>query len=167
MEATRFYADSTCLIGLARIDSLSLLRLLAPPVFVTATVWQEVCGDGTRPGAVALVDALNAGLLEVVAEGRPDAYPELGPGEASVVSAAAARRCGVLIDERKARALIRREPSLQQSILVVSGLIGLILLAKRRSIVASVRELLIRLKAEGFWMGPEFQRRVLDEAGEE
>jgi predicted nucleic acid-binding protein len=167
VESIKFYVDSTCLIGLARIDSLHLLNLLSPPVLVTTTVWQEVYGDSSRPGAAALGRARDAGLLEIVPAGRLDAFPELGSGESSVITAAAATRCGVLIDERKARAVIQREAELREAIQVVSGLVGLVLLAKRGGEVPSVRELLDRLEAEGLRMGLEFRRRVLAEVGEE
>src|SRR4051794_5920676 len=102
------YADATALIGIARIGRLDLLTLLPVPIRITEIVWQEVAADHTRPGAAALHEALDAGLLVVVDEG--DA------GEASVVSAAAATQGSVLIDERKARAAIAVGSELRDAI---------------------------------------------------
>ncbi|MHB0874987.1 MAG: DUF3368 domain-containing protein [Anaerolineae bacterium] len=166
MTAADVYADATSLIGLARIERLDLLSLLPTPVLVTDIVWQEVAGDPTRRGVTALLAARDAGLLRVVREGDPQLLPELDPGECSVVTAAAIAGGAVLIDERKARALVASHPDLKGRIPYAFGLIGLLLLAKRQGRIATVQPLLDALMNQGFWMSPEFRRRVLAQAGE-
>lgn len=164
--AASAYADATALIGLARIDQLDLLDLLPTPVRVTVHVWQEVAADPSRPGVAALHAARDRGLLQVAEEGDPTAYPELDAGEATVLSAAAAAHGAVLLDERKARAVLAREPALRDAIPQVSGIVGLILLAKRRGRISAVRPLVQDLVRQSFWMSPGFYQEILRLAGE-
>lgn len=166
MEELAVYADATALIGLARIDRLDLLLLLPQPVLVTAQVWVEVTGDPEKPGVRALPKARREGLLSVVEEGDPSAFPQLDDGESTVLSAAAAATATVLIDERKARVLIKTDPELRKAIRQPIGIIGLILLAKRRKHIAAIRPLLDELIRQDFWIAPTLYAHVLREAGE-
>jgi predicted nucleic acid-binding protein len=160
------YADATTLIGLARIDQLDLLTLLPEPTRVTGWVWEEVAGDPDKPGVAALERARDAGLLVVVEEGDPEAFPQLDPGESTVLTAAAAARAAVVLDERKARALLELDPQLKRAIRQVTGIIGLILLAKRRGRIPAVRPLLDELRRQSFWIGQRFYDDILRQAGE-
>lgn len=166
MARLRFYADATALIGLARIGRLDLLRLLPSPIFVTTRVWQEVVDDPRKPGVAGLQQARDDGLLAVVDEGDPTAFPQLDPGESTVLSAAAAVGAAVVIDERKARTLVNTDPSLRSSIREATGIIGLIVLAQRRGYLPAVRPLLDELIRQRFWISPAFYQDVLRAAGE-
>ena len=160
------YADATALIGLARIDRLDLLTLLRTPVYVTVRVWAEAAGGADRPEASALRQAREARLLAVVEEGDADAYPELDPGESTVLTAAAAARAAVLLDERRARAFIDGNPELRGAIPQVTGIIGLVLLAKDRGHLDAVRPVLDDLIRQSFWISPALYRDVLRRAAE-
>lgn len=164
--ATSVYADATSLIGLARVDRLDLLDLLPTPVRVTAEVWREATGDAGKPGVAALQAARERELLQVVEEGDPSTHPELDAGEATVLSAAAAARGAVLLDERKARSLLARESALREAIPQASGIVGLILLAKRRGRISAVRPLIQDLVRQSFWISPRFYQEILRLAGE-
>ena len=160
------YADATALIALARIDRLDLLTLLPGPIRATARVWDEATGDHGKPGVAALLRARADGLLVVVEEGDPAAFPELDPGECTVLTAAAAAGGIALIDERKARTRIDADPHLKGSIRQATEVVGLILLAKRRGRVPAARPLLDALIGQGFWMSPAFYREALRQAHE-
>ncbi len=162
----RAYVDATALIGLARINRLDLLMVLPNPVYVTTWVWDEVAGDDHKPGVEALLQAREVNLLVVVEEGNPGAFPDLDPGESTVLSAAAAVNGIVLIDERKARALIAADPDLGSAITHATGTIGLILLAKRRGVITAVRPLLDELVRQSFWISPTFYESILRQADE-
>jgi hypothetical protein len=88
----RVYADATALIGLARIHRLDLFTLLPSPIYVTTRVWEEVVADPGKPGVPLVRAARDEGMLVVVEEGDPNAYPQIDPGESTVVTAAAAAR---------------------------------------------------------------------------
>ncbi len=160
------YTDATALIGLARIGRLDLLTLLPLPIRVTERVWEEAAADQAKPGTTALQSARDSGLLVVVQEGDAGAFPQLDPGESTVLSAAAAIGGAVLIDERRARQAIERDRQLQGAIAHVTGIIGLILLAKRRGHVAEVKPLLDELIRQSFRISTGLYQAALHQAGE-
>lgn len=166
MTRPHIYADATALIGLARVNRLDLLTLLRTPVRVTTRVWAEAAGDPVKPGAAALRRAREAGVLAVVEEGDADAYPELDPGESTVLTAAAAARAAVLIDERRARAFIDQNPELRAAIVQVTGTIGLLLLAKERGHIGAVKPVLDELIRQSFRVGPALYQAILRQSGE-
>lgn len=166
MTQLTVYADATALIGLARIDRLDLVTLLPGPAYVTAHVWEEVAGVPTKPGVAALQRAREAGLLIVVEEGDPHAFPQVDAGESTVLTAAAARGAMAIIDERKARRLLRTDPDLRAAVRQAIGVVGLILLAKRQRRIDEVRPLLDALIQQDFWLSPAFYREILHKAGE-
>ena len=86
----------------------------------------------------------------------------LDGGEIAALALALERNIrDVLIDETAARHLA------QELGLRVSGLLAVIIRAKRRGIVKAVEPLLSRLENEAnFWIGPELRERVLSAAGE-
>lgn len=160
------YADATALIGLSRIDRLDLLRLLPIPVGVTTRVWREVTGNPVKPGVSELLKAYDEGLLAVVEEGDAEAFPQLDAGESTVLTAAAAAHAAVLVDERKARALIEQDTGLRQAITRAGGILGLILVAKRAGVVQEVRPLLDDLIRQSFRISPALYDRILHQARE-
>ena len=162
----RAYADATSLIALGRIDRLDLLALLPGPIYVTAQVWREVAADPTWPSAEALVRARDEGALLVVDEGDPDAYPQLDAGESTVLTAASAAKAIALVDERKARNVIAADPALRSAIPQAIGVLGLMLLAKRRGVIPEVKPLVAALVRAGFWLSPDLVREVLRLANE-
>ncbi|MBI3910853.1 MAG: DUF3368 domain-containing protein [Armatimonadetes bacterium] len=166
MANLRCYVDATALIGLARIGRLDLLALLPTPVYVTEWVWAEVTGDPTKPGVTALEHARGEELLLVVDEGDPQAFPPLDPGESTVLSAAAATHAAVLIDERRARALVRTHPALRVAIRERAGVVGLVLFAKTRGHVSTARPLLDDLIRQGFRISRALYEDALRKAGE-
>ncbi|EIJ33427.1 hypothetical protein [Thiothrix nivea] len=58
-------ADSSPLIGLARIGQLDLLHLLYAEIWIPPAVHAELKPDAQRPGSQKLKSALEAGWLRV------------------------------------------------------------------------------------------------------
>jgi len=159
------YVDASPLIGLARIDHLDLLRVLAVPARVTKHVWQEVSQDERRPGAKQLIEAKQVGLLLVVAEGDPADYPLLGVGEASVLSAAKVGRGVAILDERKARVLIDLDAQLREAVPYLTTT-ALLVLAKEMGAISHVRPILDALRRETFYIGAKVYEDALRVADE-
>jgi predicted nucleic acid-binding protein len=113
-----------------------------------------------------LIMAREQGLLAVVEEGDSDAFPQLDAGESAVLSAAAAAKAAVLLDERRARAVVAADSQLRAAIPAVSGIAGLILLAKQRGRIPEVRPLLEDLVRQQFRIRPALLQTVLEAAGE-
>lgn len=87
----------------------------------------------------------------------------LDQGEAEAIELAKELHADMLlIDERKGRLIAMREG------VPVIGLLGVILLAKRKGILTSVRDLLQRLDTEaGFYLSSELRAEALRSVGEQ
>lgn len=87
----------------------------------------------------------------------------LDPGEAEAIALALERRADlILLDERRATRAAR------QLGLKTLGLLGVLLLAKRKGIIDRVRPLLDRLDTTtGFWIAPDLRLQVCRAADEE
>lgn len=109
-------ADSTLLIGLARIGRLGLLKELYGRVLVPPSVHEEVVMEGKRlgkAGAEEIERAVQAGWVKTatLTRGqmrRAEAYRAsggIGKGEAEAVALAEGRGLAVIVDDRYARRL--------------------------------------------------------------
>lgn len=109
-------ADSSTLIGMARIGHLELLRKLYKRMLVPQSVYNEVVIEGKRlrkAGVEEIEKAIQAGWLKVVSLSKSqlnkvEAYrasAEIGRGEAEAIALARSRRLPVIVDDRHAREL--------------------------------------------------------------
>ena len=156
-------ADASPLIGLAAAGAFHLLRKLFGTVTVTAAVRGEVMAGGNLPGASELRAAMREGWVKVVrtASGELE-FPELGPGEASTLAWALRRGDNslVLMDDSLGRA---RAHDLG---IAVTGLVGVLLAAKRARLAGRIRPYVDALAASDFRLSEEIVRAALDQAGE-
>ncbi|MGI8825928.1 MAG: DUF3368 domain-containing protein [Chloroflexota bacterium] len=145
-------ADSSTLIGLARVGRLDLLAMFPNPVYVTRTVWIEVAHDHNRPGAAALIDAEARGILRIVDAGDEFLYPELDAGESSTLSVASDMGAHVVVDERLARRRIQSDEALRSRIRSPLTTIGMVIRAKRLGLIPTIHPILDELRGESFWI---------------
>ena len=86
----------------------------------------------------------------------------LDVGEACVIQLASdAKTDFVLIDERKARKIARSMYGLK-----VVGTAGILVEAKRKGIIKTVKDLLDEMRTAGYWIGDNIVQQILKEAGE-
>ena len=153
--ADRFVAaDASPLIGLATAGAFHLLKELFGRVTVTPAVRDEVLAGGSLPGAPELAEAVASGWIEVAeAVGDVAAFADLDADEASTPALAVESpdHFLVLIDEPLGRARAHA------SGIAVTGLVGVLLAAKRAGFIPSIRPLFERL---------EVIRAALEQAGE-
>jgi predicted nucleic acid-binding protein len=160
-------ADAGPLIGLARIDRLSILASLYGSVLVPERVLAELHVDSDRPGARALSAALAQGMIrqQVLPEGSATELARLGllldAGEASAILLAERTQCRfLLIDARRGRQIARARG------IPVVGLAGILLAAKRSGLLPSVASALADLSREGYRLSDALVSEVLRLAGE-
>jgi predicted nucleic acid-binding protein len=143
-------SDSTCLIGLERINLLTIL----PEVFETVTIPSRVEEEFGRsfpwlkvenPSDTSLIASLNS---------------EIHLGEAQTIALAHAKSSLVLLDERRARSVARRLR------LRMIGTIGTLIIAKQRRIIPKVGPVLDQLELKNFYIGDELKNEALRIAGE-
>lgn len=155
--------NSGPLIALATIEKLDLLGSLFGTVLVPDAVFQEVTWLGKeRPGAAELSQA--QWVQRVILEVKPDSLllEDLGIGEAEAISLAVQKQAALLLlDDRRARRIAEIAYHLR-----VKGVAGLLVTAKRKGLLDTVRPLLERLRTNGYFLSQAVIDRAVKEAGE-
>lgn len=142
--------DSTCLIGLEQIGLLDLLPALFDPICAPPEVEREFGGTLRwlriePPNDHALVAAL--GMM-------------VDGGEAEAIALAAERGWPVVLDDRRARGVAQRLG------LEVVGTIGILIRAKRASLLPEVGPALEDLEKYGFYISESLKSEALRLGGE-
>lgn len=150
-------ADASPLIALSRVGRLSLLQELYGRIFVPVAVWNELVIDGQgRAGAdhVASSDwivSCRASNREMVAI----LEATLDPGESEAIALAEEIHADfLLLDEALGRA------AAEHLGLKTTGLLGVLLEAKRRGALADAYELASSMKAKGWWVSEALLERL-------
>lgn len=155
-------ADSGPLIFLARIDLLNLLPDLFDKVLIPPEVRDEVMVRGRNcPGAYAVSQA----KWLIVQAPDPQLAKSLSilvdAGEAEAIALAQTTEdCTVLLDDLRARKVAQRLDIKQ------IGTVGLLLRAKKRGLLESIKPHLDALLKSGIYIRKELVEAVLQEAGE-
>lgn len=148
MREATLVADSSPLIGLARIGQLELLPRLAERVLVPPAVWHEAALDSRdSPGAVEI---RRAPWLIIEAPERSRVEPLkilVDRGEAEAIALARGTEGSLLlIDDSRARRVAKRLE------LRHVGTVGLLRRAKKEGLVAAVKPLLEALVENGIFI---------------
>ncbi len=157
-------SDTSPLTNLAAIGKFHLLRDLYGHLYIPTAVWQELnalgrawpgCEEVARADWITTMDVANTTVVAALCE-------HLDPGEAEAIALALELQADlVLLDEREGRHTAQRLG------LRVVGVVGVLLEAKARGLVKSVRPLLddLRHKA-GFYLSDAVYTTALRWAGE-
>ena len=153
------------LIGLAKIQQLGLLGRLATEVYIPPQVRLELLartGPDTELIAAALKDAIQVKAPAVLDAAAETMLRRIDEGEKQAIALARSFPAPVLLllDDRAGRAAAQK---LGQPL---TGLAGLLLLAKRQGLVTAVAPLLANLRSLGYWVSDELVAVVKNMAGE-
>lgn len=159
---TKRITNTSPLILLAKLDRLDLLRLGVDKVLVPSAVFKEIGAKGDV--ATKRVEAYRGVWLEECKVTRPELarlLPDLGEGEVEVIVQAMQENIvDVCLDDQDARRIARRVG------LQPIGTVGLLIAAKKRGLIPSLRAELDKLRAFGFWASERLVEQALREAGE-
>jgi predicted nucleic acid-binding protein len=157
-------SDTSPLLNLAAIGEAQLLEKLFGTVVAPIAVANEIERLRRRDPRFA---STNIGATTSFASARDRDRVTwlslfLDPGEAEAIALALEMKADLLlVDERRATRTARRLS------LKTLGLLGVLLLAKRKSHLVQVRPLLQRLEDDaGFWIGHSVRVQFLNAAGE-
>jgi uncharacterized protein len=135
-------SDSSSLIALAAVGHLEVLRGLYGEVIIPSAVWTEVTTPN-RPGAADIQGAVWIRVASVTNRSLIDGLPRpVGVGEAEAIALAQELGADILlIDERRAR-----KTALELG-LPVTGLLGVLLEAKKAGLISALKPILDRMEA--------------------
>lgn len=158
MRAEHVVVNASPLICLSRSGLLDLLPSLFAEIVVPDKVHQEIAAKGGID--LALMKQFKQ-IYDIVIPSSITSW-DLGEGESSVLAYALKNsEYWAVIDDREAR---RCAASLGCR---HTGTVGVIVLAKRRGIIKSIRESLIKLQNAGLWLSESFIKEVCHSVGEE
>ena len=156
-------SDSSPIIHLAKIGKLNLLELLFDTIKVPRAVYRECVIEGGGRSEVEFIkdarwikvlDVSNTNLIKLL-------KTQIDEGESeAIVLALEIGADLVLLDDYEAREKARVLG------LKVVGTIGVLLKAKKRGLIESLKEEIGKLQNSGFWIKKDFIKEVLKTAGE-
>ncbi|MDY6781027.1 MAG: DUF3368 domain-containing protein [Cyanobacteriota bacterium] len=160
-------SDTSPIANLVVVGYIDLLPQLFSSVIIPEIVYQELLANGTEHLVTRTVTAAN--WLEIrAANDRAQVTTlerdrHLDAGEANaIVLALELKATQLLIDERLGRSEAKRLG------LRITGILGVLLAAKRQGLIENVRPILDRLIGEAnFWMSNRLYDETLILAGEE
>ncbi len=161
MPIDRVVVDASPLICLSNSGHADLLPALFKDIVIPDAVNNEIMAKG-KMDSTAIILANLAWKRIVKVEISPNvASWDLGSGESAVLSFALRNPdCWAIIDDLEAR---RCAISLGCRYI---GTVGIIMLAKKRGIIKSVRGSMEKLKGAGLWLSEFFINDVCRKAGE-
>jgi predicted nucleic acid-binding protein len=149
-------SDTSPLTSLLQINRESILVDLYDRVVIPQAVERELrLGHSMLPSFLKVVAAQDRDTVSRL-------RLELDPGEAEAIAVAQQLRADLLlIDERRGRAVASREG------LPVVGLLGVLIVAKKKGLIRSLAELLSQLETTAdFRLASPLKARALREVGE-
>jgi len=144
-------SDTSCLILLSKIGELELLEKVFGEITITEIVKSEF--KDSLPEWITILNPstnFHKGLEYI-----------LDPGEASSIGLAVElKNCLLIIDESKGRK-ISRELGIS-----ITGTLGVLLTAKQKGIITSLKPIINKINASDFWLSEEIITKVLILANE-
>jgi predicted nucleic acid-binding protein len=156
-------SDTGPLVALAKVDQLALLEAMFHEVLIPPAVHRELLA---KPGSESarLESALQGFLKLVPTPTLPSAVEmtisRLHPGEREALALAYEQDALLLIDDHLGRTAARRLG------LKVTGVIGVLLQAKKAGLLTAVGPLLLKMRQRGYWLSDEILDVAARLAGE-
>ncbi|MBX9742434.1 MAG: DUF3368 domain-containing protein [Chthoniobacterales bacterium] len=158
---TLIICDASPLILLAKIDKLSLLKVIAEEVWVPTAVWDELVIDAE------LHDEIEKFKIFLSCIRSPDptlerAFQlEVDRGEAAALALAVQNpNSCLLIDDRTGRTIAQL-----QGVKII-GTLGLLVRAKRHGLISEIKPLFDNLKNHGWFISSKLLNEALKAVGE-
>ena len=139
--------DTSCLIILTKINELNLLKLLYSKVIITKEIANEF---GSELPDWVTVYPIERNNIKLLFESKIDS------GEASAILLALTMpNSTIIMDDLKGRIFAK------QFKLNVTGAIGVIIAAKNKNIILSIKPILDKIKATNFYISKEIEDEAL------
>ena len=157
-------SNTSPLFYLSSIGHLDLLRQLYDRVVIPTAVFNEITNVGNTDASATIVPTLTWIITQSVTDLKfvNRLRNELDPGEAEAIALAVELKAErILMDERLGRSAAMRNG------LKVTGVLGILIAAKRNKLIQEVKPLLDALiDRAGFWVDEALYREVLQAVGE-
>jgi predicted nucleic acid-binding protein len=157
-------SNTSPIFYLSTIGQLDLLRQLYAEIVIPTAVFNEITHVGNTDASARVVPTLSWIKTQSATDQEfvNTLRAELDPGEAEAIALAVELNADrLLMDERLGRAAAMRVG------LQVTGVLGILIAAKRNNLIQEVKPLLDALIEQvGFWIDARFYAEVLQAVGE-
>lgn len=151
-RGNKIIVDTSTLIALSKIAQIDILNSLYDSIYVTGSVKEEFSEN--LPEWMKTLDIENVNLVYFFSE-------KLGSGESETITAGLENPDFLLVlDDLEARKTAKKLN------LKITGLLGIMVKAKRMGIIDSLKEVLTQLGATDFRISKELISKALEEVGE-
>jgi predicted nucleic acid-binding protein len=138
-------SNTTSILSLLKINRLSLLKELYGSVIVPQAVFQEIENGKEKPYYTDLSKLGWINIQQIINPGSLDYFFDLDRGEAEVLLLARELKADlVILDENLGRRYAR------QLDLTLTGTIGILLRAKQKGLIPSIKESILELTVKRF-----------------
>jgi predicted nucleic acid-binding protein len=161
----KIVSDTGPIIGLAKIGRLDLLKSLGEEVGIPPFVHRELFAKTGKESSDidnALKEFIRVVTVNISESGKVAVLHDLDEGERQAIALASALGKDVLLlmDDHAGRQAARELG------VPVTGLLGLVLLAKEKGLVNHVGSLIEELREAGYWLSDEVMEVARKLAGE-
>jgi len=147
-------SNSSSLIALSEIGKLNLLNKIFGEVIIPNAVEKEVYGEKPPPKWIKVSSVTQRLASHILESG-------LGPGESEAICLSKEIDADILIlDDLNARRVAEKLE------INITGTLGILLLAKEKKLIKSIKPLMEELMKGGFRISDELYENMLDLAGE-
>jgi uncharacterized protein len=143
-------ADSTCLIGLERIEHLDILPALFEPILIPPAVQQEF---GISLPWLQVEVPTDQGMVVAL-------KMLVDQGEAEAIALAYQRKLQIILDDRQARSVARNMG------ISFIGTVGVLVKAKQAALIPALKPLLDELELNGFYLNAALKAEAINIVGE-
>lgn len=152
----KIITNTTPILSLLKIDKLDLLKELFGKVTVPNAVYQEIENGRHKPYYQDLKQIDWIKIEHIKNQDSLAFFVDLDKGEAEVLILAKEQKADlVILDEIMGRRYAK------QFELNLTGTLGILLKAKEKGIINSIRELLTELTEKGTWLNPKLVKKVI------
>ncbi len=148
-------SDSTCIISLAKIGKLEILKELFGEILIPKAVYGEIYHPGKegfeeirRAIFIKTVNISDKKLIKFLKEYIDDGETE------SIVLAIENNADLIILDDRDARKIAKRFN------LRVIGTLGILLLASKNGIIKDIKPVIGKLKKKGFYISKNLEDKI-------
>ena len=157
----KIITNTTPILSLLKIDKLNLLKEIYGEITVPNAVYQEIekGKHKTYYQDLKLVDWIK--IEQIKNTDSLAFFVDLDKGEAEVLILAKEQKADlVILDEIMGRRYAKRLE------LNLTGTLGVLLKAKEKGIIDSIREILTELTEKGTWLNPKLIKKVINLSNE-
>lgn len=154
-------SNTTPLISLLKLDRLEILRKIYKEICIPSAVYNEIEAGKDKPfyRDLSKIDWIK--IVEIKNQNALKYFLDLDSGEAEAIILATEIQADLIIMDEKLGRFHAKHADLK-----VTGIIGVLIKAKKQGIITGLKPLLHELTEKNVWIGDKLINEILAQSGE-